>query len=282
MPLTVIVNADDFGLTEGVNEAVLACHLAGSVTSTTLMCNTGACEHAGEIARRHPSLGVGLHFNLTTGRPLAPEAQVQSLVDADGNLLTRKVLLQRILLGKVRAEHVEAELHAQLQRMKSLGLHPTHFDSHQHVHAVPQVFRVFARVAEREGLPIRLTWRWPGQAGKQPLRRRVSEFTLARMTRRCQALRPESVASNDGLCSVFDLPVPVSQLTTDSYAQLLDAYSHGTVELMVHPAVVDDELRTQCWITDVCETENRLLRSSFLHDYIVRRSGRMRTYRDLR
>jgi predicted glycoside hydrolase/deacetylase ChbG (UPF0249 family) len=281
MSLSLIVNADDFGLTSGVNRAVLACHLAGAVTSATLMVNMEGAEEAAAIARAHPSLGIGLHFNLTAGRPLAPAHSVPTLTDHSGRLLTRAQLLRRVFLGTMPSEEIEIELLAQLARLKALGIQPTHIDSHQHVHALPPIFKIVSRLSASAGLPLRVTWRWPGGAVRKSMRRRASEAVLRAMTQRCAALRPANLHCNDGLCSVFDLNAPVSSLTHEAYAHLLDAYGAGVVELMVHPAEVDEELAGKTAITDVSAVENRLLRCAFLAKYVARRNGRMITYREL-
>lgn len=281
MSLFLIVNADDFGLTRGVNRAILACHLAGSVTSTTLMANMAAAEDAADIAREHPSLGVGLHFNLTIGRPITPSTRVPSLVDGDGQFLSRAELIKRALLRKVSSTELQTELQAQWRRLQALGVEPTHVDSHQHVHALPQVFQVVSLACADAGVPLRMTWRWPGVRGRKSLRRHIKEAVLQAATRRCAALKPGTVGVNDGLCSVFDLDQAPTALSESSYRDLLDVYSGGVVELMVHPAEVDNELAGHTQITDVSAMENRLLRSGFLREYAACRQGRLTSYADI-
>lgn len=278
MDFRLIVNADDFGLTAGVNRAILACHLDGAVTSATLMVNMAATEDAAAIARAHSTLGVGLHFNITQGAPVAGASRVASLADDQGQFLARGRLWRRALCGGVRTDHIAAELDAQMARLKALGVRPTHIDSHQHVHALPQVFAAVADFAAAERLPLRITWRWPGRIERKALRRRASEAVLEAMTRRCVARKPSDVRANDGLCSVFDLNVEPGSLTNESYAALLDPYADGLVELMVHPAEVDAELQGKTEITGVSDVETRLLRSTFLADYLRRRGGRLVTY----
>lgn len=280
MTLSIIVNADDFGLTIGVNNSILACHLAGSVTSTTLMVNADATEHAASMALDYPSLGVGLHFNVTQGFPVSQPSSVQSLLHADGQFLTRKELIRRYYLGGVRLGDVVTELETQLIRMRSFGLCPTHLDSHQHVHSLPGIFSGFSAVAERNSLPVRMTHRWPGQFTRKSLMRAAKAGILHHMTDRCQRMLPESVDSNDGLCSFFDLDVPASELTQSSYLKLLDAYDCGVIELMVHPAEVDADLAAKTAITEMSAIENRLLRSDFLLKYIEDRGGKLIRYDD--
>lgn len=281
MALSVIINADDFGLTRGVNESIIACHRTGSLTSATLMANMDATEDAALLAAANPELGVGLHFNITQGRPLADPAAVASLLDASGQFLARPQLLRRALAGRVHPGHVLAELQAQHGRIRDLGVIPSHVDSHQHAHAIPVVFKVVAEHAQSMAVPVRVPRRWPGRVAGKSLRRRLSELTLQAMVRRCLTLAPAGLVTNDGLCSIFDLQRSPSALTPDDYVALLSAYSTGVVELMVHPGVADAELSSKTAIAEVSAVEDRLLRSGFLRDHVASRGGKLVTYRDV-
>ena len=96
----LVINADDFGLSAGVNRGILAAHAAGTVTSTSLLPNLPAFDDAVRSARATPTLGIGLHFNLTTGAPVSAPDQVPSLVDsATGQFHALRVLAARSLGG---------------------------------------------------------------------------------------------------------------------------------------------------------------------------------------
>ena len=103
------MNADDFGLCGDVTRGILDAHRNGQVSSTTLMVNTPGTEEAVEAAAEHPDLGIGLHFNLTEGRPLTT---VPSLVDADGQFLLRGELLRRTFRRRIDPDDVTRELDA--------------------------------------------------------------------------------------------------------------------------------------------------------------------------
>ena len=106
----LIVNADDFGLTAGVNEGIQDAVEAGVVTSTTMMVNTpGFGDAVRRAAGLRDRLSVGLHFNLTTGAPVAPASEVPSLVDGAGRFLPLAGFLRRALSGGVRAADVRRE-----------------------------------------------------------------------------------------------------------------------------------------------------------------------------
>lgn len=281
MSVTLVVNADDFGITQGASDAIVACHLAGSVTSTTLMSSLDAAEYAAQLAKRTPSLGVGLHFNLTLGRPMISGSDATSLVGPSGEFLSRGELLRRCLFLQVKAQQIKEELESQYLRMRELGLMPTHVDSHQHVHVIPVIFRVVSEFASRVKIPLRMPWRWQGAVAEKSMRRRVREFALDQSLRRCNAQKPKEVPSNDGFCSVFDLDVDPAALTLHSYSQLLQPYRSGVVELMVHPAEVDEGLKTRTSITAISDVENRLLRSPEFADHVKALGFHLESYRSL-
>src|SRR6185369_7512814 len=123
----LIVNADDFGFTRGVNAGILRAFQNGILTSATLMANGDAFDEAVEMALANPGLGVGCHLVAVGGRPVAPPAEIASLVDADGMLpRTLTGLLKLLMRGQVRVEHVEREFRAQVERLREAGITPTH------------------------------------------------------------------------------------------------------------------------------------------------------------
>lgn len=279
MTLSLIVNADDFGLTTGVNDSIVSCHVAGSVTSATMIANMDATEHAAALSHLYPTLSVGLHFNLTIGAALSQNDSGTTLTNNKGYFFNRSTLLLKLSLGLVKTSDIENELLAQMSQLKKLGIRPTHFDSHQHVHAHPQIFRVMSRISISEGVPLRMIHRWPGIVNK-PIRRRISESIRDSMIKIGNYSKLENISTNIGLCSVFDLCLKPSELTESSYIKLIDSYQDGFVELMVHPANADDILADKSEIVAVSEIENKILRSSFLRDYVDSRGGVMASYRD--
>ena len=276
----LIVNADDFGITEGATDAIVECHRAGSVTSTTLMTNMPAAQYAAQRAQENPALGVGLHFNLTLGRPLAA-LHVNSLTDGQGALLSRRDLALRAITGRLRAAEIRNELDAQHAAMRALGLTPTHLDSHQHVHAIPGIFQVVANFAAERGLPMRMPWAWVGQADEKRLTRRIKERVLGTTLHVLARARPSSVPVNDGFCSVFDLGTPPAQLSLQEYIRLLSPYCSGVVELMVHPAHVDDALMGKTAITGTSDAEQRLLMDPAFAAIPSSLGFRLATFRDI-
>jgi len=148
----LIVNADDFGLTSGVNRAVAECFQSGVVTSATLMVNGGAAVEAALLAADNTGLGVGLHLNLTSGSPLMPPESVPSLVGDDGRFPGLKAALWRLTSGKAKTHELEDEITAQIDRIIKLGIRPTHIDSHHHLHAHPRLRSLVRKLGPRHGI----------------------------------------------------------------------------------------------------------------------------------
>src|SRR5205814_2906929 len=112
---------DEFGLTEHVNFGIIEAHEQGAVTSTTMLPNMWAFDHAAGLARANPTLAVGVHLNLTHGRPVLPPERVPTLVDRDGQFYRRAPFIQRLLRGQVRVDEIAAECRAQVEKVLAAG-----------------------------------------------------------------------------------------------------------------------------------------------------------------
>lgn len=202
----LIVNADDFGYSEGVNYGILAAFKEGIVTSTTLMVNMPGAKHAAQLAKAHPELGVGIHFVLTCGTPISQA--VPSLVNNRGEFHS-----QREWLEFAEPTEIEREWTAQLNRFFSFGLTPTHIDSHHHVHGHEKIVPIVARLAAQYDLPVRkVPDAFPHSHESDPWRS-VNYFS--------SDFYGEG-ASKEQLIQLFDR-----------------ALDYETVEIMCHPAFVD-------------------------------------------
>lgn len=256
----LIVNADDFGLSTGTNQAIISCHQAGSVSSTTALVNMPAVEQVGELVRCHPRLGVGLHFNLTCGQPVARATAVSSLVGSDRFFLGRGVAEMMAVTGAYKAAHIRLELEAQWQRLLHLGVSPTHIDSHQHLHVFPMVFDVVAGFCREQQIPVRIPRPWRPALGVS-FRRRLRRGMLSWMLRRNLNRWQDKILCNAGFASIFDLQLEPAAITWEHYRLILQCLHESPLELMVHPAMVDDEHRLQTRISEVSARDYAILRS---------------------
>ncbi|MBS1813812.1 MAG: ChbG/HpnK family deacetylase [Acidobacteria bacterium] len=152
----LIVNADDFGLTPGVNRAIAELHAAGALSSATLMACGDAFEDAVRIAQAQPTLGVGCHIVLIDGRPTAPASEVRSLLGPHSQTDFHTSLPRFVAAlhsGRIRAEEIELETTAQIRHLQSHGIRVTHVDTHKHTHLFPAVAGPLLRAAQACGVP---------------------------------------------------------------------------------------------------------------------------------
>ena len=151
-PALLVVNADDFGISRGVNRGIVEAHRAGLVTSTSLMANLPSAEDAVTRAAVCPELGLGLHLTLTAGRPLTPPGRIPTLVDPAGRFFVLGTLLARLTAGQVERSEIERELTAQVEWALRRGIQPGHLDSHHHVHIHPRIAPIVIRLAQTHGV----------------------------------------------------------------------------------------------------------------------------------
>lgn len=149
--IQLIVNADDFGFSSGVNYGIIDTHLNGIVNSATMMMNMEGTEHAIQLAKEHPSLQVGIHLVLTCGKPLLQD--VGSLTNEEGYFHSLSEL--HLKKDSVHLEEVEREWTAQIEKFLSSGVPLTHMDSHHHVHTIEELLPVVQRLSKKYNLPVR-------------------------------------------------------------------------------------------------------------------------------
>ncbi len=143
-----VINGDDFGLSNQVNQAIIKAHTEGVLTSTSLMVTGDAVEEAVELARQYPNLGVGLHLVLVCGRSALPPQQVPHLVDANGNFSDDPVVAGlRYQFDKKARLELHKEIRVQLEKFTTTGLPLSHVDGHLHLHVHPVVINILADLA---------------------------------------------------------------------------------------------------------------------------------------
>jgi predicted glycoside hydrolase/deacetylase ChbG (UPF0249 family) len=149
----LIVNADDFGMTDGVSLGILHAHTDGVVTSTTTMMNMPSVKFALDLSKDFPDLGIGIHLVLTAGRPLVDGAT--SYTDSDGNFI-KKDAYPNNEPENINVSELYTEWKAQIELfIEMTGKKPTHIDSHHHVHLLPELQEVAIRLAREYDLPMR-------------------------------------------------------------------------------------------------------------------------------
>ena len=156
----LIVNADDFGRSASINQAVIRAHREGILTTASLMVNEPACAEAVTLARENPQLGVGLHLTLLCGHSTLPAERIPGLVDARQEFTRNPVGAGfRYFFDPRLREPLRREIHAQFEKFRASGLGLDHVNGHLHLHLHPRVFRILMTDATQLGLErLRLTF----------------------------------------------------------------------------------------------------------------------------
>lgn len=247
MACRLIINADDFGLTLGVNRAIVELHRAEVLTSATLMATGAAFEDAVAIAHANPSLGVGCHIVLTDGDPVSPPNSISSLLGEDGKSFRPSLLdfMQALLRGAVREEEIEREAFAQVEKLQQAGIAVTHLDTHKHTHLFPAVARPLLRVAQRCSIgAVRNPFEpaWSSRLAPNAFVRRLQFHILSIFGKRSfeslPQLRDGRVLTPEGTIGVS----ATGQLDKASLHKILHAMPKGTWELVCHPGYNDEAL----------------------------------------
>lgn len=273
MPVRLIFNADDFGLTAGINRAVGELYAAGALTSATLMANGAAFDDAVAVARANPGLGVGCHIVLTDGAPVSPPESVRSLLGADGRTFrpTLSGFLRALLLGRIREEEIAREALAQIEKLQRAGIAITHFDTHKHTHFFPGVGRPLLEVAERAGIravrnPFEPEWSLALHQGSGL--RQLAVKLMGGLRPRFAALpaiRDGRVRTTDGTVAI----AATGNFDAMTLAQVLRALpGEGTYEICCHPGYNDrdlDGVRTRLRVHREVEREALLAEAPRLH-----------------
>jgi len=285
----LIINADDFGLTSGVNRAVVDAHVHGVVTSATLMANARASDEAVRLAGAHPCLDVGCHLVLVDGRPISDPARLTSLVQARSGRFHRGLPRLGIsaLTAKLDSEQVEAEASAQIRWLQSRRLAVSHVDAHKHAHILPAVLTGVVWAARGCGVrairnPFEPGWSLASvHADAHPAL--WKRYVAVRSLRMLRASFREQVAkagllTTDGTVGI----VVTGSLDAPLFRRIVEHMPEGTWELVCHPGYDDEELRASG--TRLCQSrahELALLSSPQARELLVRHNVDLISYRDL-
>lgn len=292
----LIVNADDFGLTSGVNRGIVEAHTHGIVTSATLMACGAQFEEAVALARQAPKLSVGCHVVLVDGSPQLRREEVSCLIAAQSaaksapnstgrsedeprfrNSLGKLALMAAT--GGLDQQQIETEITAQIRKLQNAGIRVSHLDSHKHTHMFPLVFKAMFSAAQKCGIkavrnpfePILFTaaGSWKRQIQLQILRRYQAGFQ--------KALAETGLATPDGCIGVL----ATGGLTQEIFCELMKRLPEGTWEFVTHPGYNDAELdKVQTRLRHSREKELEILTSDEVKTLLGREQIELISYQD--
>jgi hopanoid biosynthesis associated protein HpnK len=287
----LIVNADDFGFTAGINRAIVEAHTRGIVTASTLMANGRAFEDAVRLAATVPDLSVGCHVVLIDGEPVLGAERLPSLTEThssgprfrDGI----KSFAARALAGRLDPHQIEAETSAQIRKLQSAGINVSHLDTHKHTHLFPAVLRPLLRAARARGVhAIRNPFgpRKPLKSStlltRPSLWTRYAEVrilrTLAAKFR--DAAKREGLVTPDGTLGI----VVTGALDEKLFRAIAAAIPEGTWEFVCHPGYNDDDLKSaKTRLRQSRETELRVLTMPEARQLLLDQGIALISYREL-
>jgi hopanoid biosynthesis associated protein HpnK len=287
----LIVNADDFGFTSGVNRAIVEAHTHGIVTSSTLMANGQAFDGAVTLAKTVPDLSVGCHVVLIDGRPVLDRGRRSTLTSQDSRTAQfrdgLKSFVLRALAGRLDAKEIEAEATAQIRKIQSAGILVSHVDTHKHTHLFPAVLRPLLRAARSCGVrAVRNPFgpRRPLRSGELLARpglwTRYAEVrvlqTFAGKFR--ETAKQEDFATPDGTLGV----VVTGTLDERLFRSIAATIPEGTWEFVCHPGYNDEELRrAPTRLRASREQELHLLTLPAVREFILKSDIELISYRGL-
>ena len=235
----LIVTADDFGLSEKVNDGILEAFHKGVVRNTTVMVNYPDFEASVEFLKEAPELDVGIHLNLTSGPPVLSPDRVSSLVDRQGKFLGLGPFLARVALGRIQWSEVRMEWQAQIERGINRGCRFSSITSHQHIHMLPPLAKACASLAQENGIPAVRLSRYPSSHIFWPPSTKalaINSFSSAAWRR----LNQGKVYTNNYIIEIPSAPIKTA---LERFRGILRKLPAGVHELVCHPGYVDSKLK---------------------------------------
>ena len=230
---TLVVNADDFGLSEGINRGILSAFRQGILRSASIVPNGMAFEDAVRIASETPDLDIGIHLSLVGERSLAPIRDVRGLA-SDGGILPSSyaTFMRDYALRRFGLRQVRAEIEAQVARVLDAGLRPSHIDSHQHLHVLPGIIDVVIDAAKASGIRIIRLPSEHGGIGGRGIGQRALLFL-------CQRAAPKLREAGIRFADRFWGFGISGHMSEETLAGILDRLGPGVNEIMCHPGFSD-------------------------------------------
>lgn len=287
----LIINADDFGLTDGVNRAIVEAHGNGIVSSATLMANAAAFDHAIRLASAAPRLDVGCHVILVDGKPLLDGSEIPSLVTRkpSGEQFHESLsaFAGRALVGRIDSGQIEAEIRAQIRKLQDGGIAVSHVDTHKHTHMLPVVYRALLRAARASGIGAvrnpfspRVTVSikalrkhprlWKRHLQVRGLRHLEADFL--------RAVADAGMATTDGCLGV----VATGALDLRLFESIIESVPEGTWEFVCHPGYADSDLdKVKTRLRESRMEELKVLTSREAKAILQRRNIEVISYRTL-
>ncbi|MGB9862611.1 MAG: carbohydrate deacetylase [Candidatus Saccharicenans sp.] len=247
----LIINADGFGFTPGINKGIIETINNGIVTSTSCVVNFPYIEEVSIIKKEYKNISIGIHFNLSVGKPVSPPSEVPSLINEYGEFLG-DVFARKLFLGEIRYNEIVKELEAQIKLLFDLGVMPTHWDGHQNKHLYPQFFCAAMNVAKKYNIfKMRTHRRYIFLLNPQNRQLRILNYYIKNPHRAISHFYSRSLmrlAKYWGFKMADRLISPAyadrsKKCLFSTWSALIEHLPEGTNEIYCHPGYPDEILR---------------------------------------
>lgn len=231
----LIVNADDYGLHESINKGIVDGARNGCITSTSIMAVGPAFDHGISCLKDVQELGVGVHLTLVATEPLLPKEKIVTLISSENGMFYKSYpeFIKKYIFGAISIDEIYQELYAQINKVKSAGIHITHLDSHQHLHILPGIIDVVIDLAKHFGI----------QAVRIPSEnyRFFDDFKIGRYIGKCgltflaqlarQKLNREQMSTTNFFWGMMN----GGNMDDHKIGKIISLLPEGINEIMVHP-----------------------------------------------
>jgi len=282
----LIVNADDFGYTLGVNRAILEAHSHGVVTSATLMANGPAFAEAVQLAGTVPKLSIGCHVVLTDGEPVLGAERLPSLTSGSHFRDGMIAFAARAIAGRIDGDEIAAEASAQILKIQSAGIAVSHIDTHKHTHLFPKILQPLLRAAANCGVRAvrnpfgpRLPLRSSHLLARPGLWTRYAEVRIlgAFAGKFREAVDREGFTTPDGTLGI----VVTGALDETLFYAIARSIPEGTWEFVCHPGYNDADLQAgKTRLRESRETELRVLTLPAAREVLAQQGIELISYRE--
>jgi hopanoid biosynthesis associated protein HpnK len=276
----LIVNGDDFGLHPSVNEGIIASHVGGCLTSTTIMAGGNAFDHAVSLAKQYPGLGIGVHLALVGTSPVA-RGNIPTLLTRNGTLYSNYLeFTAHYLQGKIAKDHIYYELWCQMQKVVGQGIAISHIDSHQHLHVLPGMAEIISRIAREFHIEkIRIPAEGIGFAG--PVQVSLGRVAARAVLTACSRLAKRYYRRQGFIAPEHFYGMLAGGAMSRTLLQYIIArLPEGVSEIMVHPGLSTKELAGSFTWGYHWQEEMEALRSQEVLDLIQASEVQLINYRE--
>jgi hopanoid biosynthesis associated protein HpnK len=275
----LIVNADDFGMTHGINRGIVEANGKGIVTAASIMVTGLAFEEAVQLARENPNLDIGLHLSLTVGSPASNDPAVHRYLTSHGTFrLGNRDLLKNLILHNISPSVPRREIEAQFKKAVDTRLPITHIDGHESIHLFPGIREIVLALMERYGIPfIRLSYErivlrevWKLRRWKKAL---INLFGLLHG----RQVRRRGIRTTHHYYGTFD----AGYLGKERLMAMILNLKEGTSEIMCHPGYRDESFDRICGGRYLPDQELRALMDAEVKNLLHKRGVHLIGFRDL-